>query len=868
MKQYITTIIALFFSTFGYTQVYNYKQYGVNDGLPSSQVYDIYQDKNGYLWFATDRGISRYNGYEFKNYGLQDGLTNLVVLNFHPQENGQIWCSTINSELFYFEDEFDGFKSYEYNHEIRKHIKGNAIIESILLEKDESLNLGMSHALNPSYLKLNENGKLVDIRDKQRYKGNGYWINMKKVKRNDHFLYYTVTEDYDADFSTEVIAISSLKGAYNIENNVFASINRLSIVLIDGEGIPIKTIESKERPINIVSLDEDHFMVGYNYGGAKIIDTSGNVINSFLEDKSVTYLHKDHQGGYWFATLNSGVYYLMNPNIQSLSSNDSLEEVRSIVKTDGDELFFSKGNGMIMSLTKDKISQIIHEPDVGYFNGIMSVSNQRNEVLFILKHHYLVSFDLEERTFRQYEAEKQMSFATNFSEEQEQGILFATRKGISVPINLDERTFKTVRTKKYITDAFYWNDEIFGASHEGVFRMQNDSLVKYPIDEVLDNTRIEDGDVDPLSNRLYLATLGKGLFIHDKSRTLNITTKDGLYTDVINEVLIEDSNTIWLGTNSGVNRVFFDTDSTFSVSGVNAANGLKSNEINDLEILNDTIWIASKKGLMYAPKSAFKKTDLEEEHYLRIKSVEVNNQETQLSNKLNYEENRLQFFVEGISFKEDKGLTYYYTLDGLHKGQWLETKNRAIRFNSLPPGEYTFKVTTCGKKDDCVNNLVSRTFIIAPPFWETWWFISSCILFIAFVIYLFFKIRILSYNKDIVRELIRLLLKKIKRGELYFQFRESGQDVRISTKEINYVQSAGNYIEIHTSEKCFTTRMKIGDFKEATPDKLEYIRVHRMYLVRIDKIQSKSRNKLVLHDGTEIPVGRTYVNELDKITYL
>ena len=39
------------------------------DGLPSSEVYNIIKDRNGYLWFGTDNGLSRYNGYEFKNFG-------------------------------------------------------------------------------------------------------------------------------------------------------------------------------------------------------------------------------------------------------------------------------------------------------------------------------------------------------------------------------------------------------------------------------------------------------------------------------------------------------------------------------------------------------------------------------------------------------------------------------------------------------------------------------------------------------------------------------------------------------------------------------------------------------------------------------
>ena len=40
----------------------NYFQYTQWDGLPSSEIYDIIQDERGFIWFATDRGLARYDG--------------------------------------------------------------------------------------------------------------------------------------------------------------------------------------------------------------------------------------------------------------------------------------------------------------------------------------------------------------------------------------------------------------------------------------------------------------------------------------------------------------------------------------------------------------------------------------------------------------------------------------------------------------------------------------------------------------------------------------------------------------------------------------------------------------------------------------
>ena len=42
-----------------------WRDYGINDGLPGNTVYDMLQDSRGFMWFVTDRGICRFNGYEF-----------------------------------------------------------------------------------------------------------------------------------------------------------------------------------------------------------------------------------------------------------------------------------------------------------------------------------------------------------------------------------------------------------------------------------------------------------------------------------------------------------------------------------------------------------------------------------------------------------------------------------------------------------------------------------------------------------------------------------------------------------------------------------------------------------------------------------
>ena len=99
------------------------QNFTTEEGLPSNEVYSSFQDKNGLIWFATDRGICHYNGLEFKKYEPKNFLTDITVFDFFPQENGLVWCNTFNNKLFYFENGDNTFIPYKFNHIIIKYIK-------------------------------------------------------------------------------------------------------------------------------------------------------------------------------------------------------------------------------------------------------------------------------------------------------------------------------------------------------------------------------------------------------------------------------------------------------------------------------------------------------------------------------------------------------------------------------------------------------------------------------------------------------------------------------------------------------------------------------------------------------------------------
>lgn len=64
------------------------------EGLKGGVVRGIVEDRHGNLWFATDAGVSRYDGQAFVTFGTESGLGGLDVWSLLIDRNGVLWCGT------------------------------------------------------------------------------------------------------------------------------------------------------------------------------------------------------------------------------------------------------------------------------------------------------------------------------------------------------------------------------------------------------------------------------------------------------------------------------------------------------------------------------------------------------------------------------------------------------------------------------------------------------------------------------------------------------------------------------------------------------------------------------------------------------
>src|SRR5262249_25888626 len=81
------------------------RRYGVSNGLAHSGVTCIHQDAKGYIWFGTQEGLSRFDGYRFTNYGTRDGLTLPYINDIAEDRRGRLWVGTNGGGVARFLDD-------------------------------------------------------------------------------------------------------------------------------------------------------------------------------------------------------------------------------------------------------------------------------------------------------------------------------------------------------------------------------------------------------------------------------------------------------------------------------------------------------------------------------------------------------------------------------------------------------------------------------------------------------------------------------------------------------------------------------------------------------------------------------------------
>ncbi|MCG8701239.1 MAG: ATP-binding protein [Bacteroidales bacterium] len=114
-KECILILISYFTIALAFCQEnkYVYEKFTIENGLSNNTVYDIIQDSDGLMWFATKEGINSFDGYNFQKY-IQPIGTNFKSNSVHTihEYKDQIWCGTWNDGVHIFDKKTFTFKRF------------------------------------------------------------------------------------------------------------------------------------------------------------------------------------------------------------------------------------------------------------------------------------------------------------------------------------------------------------------------------------------------------------------------------------------------------------------------------------------------------------------------------------------------------------------------------------------------------------------------------------------------------------------------------------------------------------------------------------------------------------------------------------
>jgi PAS domain S-box-containing protein len=129
----LTISIVLSLPANGYAEETNpqFEQIGVDDGLSQSCVLAMLQDSQGFMWFGSQDGLNKYDGYNFTVYKYNqlssNALSDNFILSIHEDKSGTLWVGTDNGGLNKFDRKTEQFTHYTHDPEKPNSLGDNSV---------------------------------------------------------------------------------------------------------------------------------------------------------------------------------------------------------------------------------------------------------------------------------------------------------------------------------------------------------------------------------------------------------------------------------------------------------------------------------------------------------------------------------------------------------------------------------------------------------------------------------------------------------------------------------------------------------------------------------------------------------------------
>lgn len=672
--------------------------YTLDNGLPTNNIHSIEQDSLGYIWIATEAGLSRFNGATFYNYTTKNGLVKNEISDLIKRD-GRIFLSS-NGPFGYIED---------------------AHIQYLDIPVEQKMNWNFSIALDSNNTYIASQNQIVSLT-----KNDLDFIQQKGLKFPLSFVGSYKGQIYgiggpmlyclkDAKLEEKMFLAPSESNIsenraihYLLDDKLFYMVNNdLYSYEFDSQK---KNLIVKDLPplVRIKRDGSQLIMIHLNGGYTEVfLDENVNFRKNVIHNTDIVFTDflLDSDGNKWFSTVNEGLYFV--PKKINGISKVVLENKQTIdspisIFIKGDSTWLGNSNAELTlihnqevqsfklpSLNRYGVSRILDIKELS--TGDLIISSDIGVLLFINN-----SFEYIFRTSAKKLSVKDKKIIINTYQSSYLLTEECLYKLINKKVNYNRQEFLGEECVLDLDEgrsyaSVFHKDEIYVAKVlDGLLKIKDDNksyLTKH--------NKIYSAEINDLAvwndNYIAVASAGEGFYFSEIENPENIIHVEAVSSSVC-YALLEHENQIYVGTNKGIYFVTTSDDvEKINVQLLSQKHGLLSNEIRDLDIRGNKLYALTSKGLNVI--------DLDNiEIYnstpnLRIENIIVNQNDIPIQEaiKLEPHENDLSFLYNKIDFSRSDNLNYAYRLIGIDD-DWHYTNSTEAKFPNLKSGKYTFQV--------------------------------------------------------------------------------------------------------------------------------------------------------------------------------
>lgn len=705
MKRFIYILLLLTLNVvYTSAQYPRYFSYDTENGLPSNEVYSIVQDRKGFIWIGCDAGIFKFDGLRYTAYKSKTqkskSITGLTI-----SSSGKIYCYNFQSQIFCMDKD---------NLIELKHTLPNAIINS--MTSDVYGNVYVTHAGGISAYNENQKKWKDYFEYSPEHTIKKSLLAGKSVKGNEK-------NEITFCYSKGIAAISDNKLTLQHKTDIFSRSSSANFeienydntlwIFSKESGIIYRYRDGKTEQVNHTKLNEllakrkitavkalpDGDLWICTYKGVVRYNAQHNTADLFYPESSFTDVLIGREHNYWFSTLQTGMLRVPDLTFSVWNNFENNQLVK--IATDNTQVYFASVNG-----TVGKINALTHELKTFYTGKDADIQSLDYDVkqntlyfninnhLYQLKNNTISETGTKVNAIKSYQKVGNTAFALS-----SQGV-FINGKKIST---------EWARALKYDEPS----QIVWIATNNGLqkYAYQNDAWQFKQT--LLPNTQILSLDFDKSTGQLFVLIFdGQLCQINAQSEVRKIAQ---LSDNVQVQKLKFYNQKLYIATNKGI--WIYDLI-TNKWNTINALSGLVSDNIQDVTIVNNSLWVVTGKGLQKIPLNRLNTPK-------PLAAVYLSNQFPNATFQLKHNE-ALILKPEASIYAANGNYQYAYRINNT---DWvkLPASIEQIKIQTLPTGSISIELKAIDHLGRDSGNVIVLKGYVTPPFWKTWWFYLSLI---------------------------------------------------------------------------------------------------------------------------------------------